>query len=79
MRRLENLCVDCGLPCIGERCIHKNVSIDYCDECEEIAAYHFDSRDLCRIHAHQYLDEIWSSLSPDEKADLLNISQINDN
>ena len=33
MKRLENWCVDCGLPCLGNRCPNRNVEVHYCDKC----------------------------------------------
>ena len=44
----ENDCVDCGLPCLGDSCPHRNVPHYYCDECdEERPLYHFDGQELC--------------------------------
>ena len=41
-RRIENHCVDCGLPCLGSSCPYRNVPVDYCDDCgDEGAKYHF--------------------------------------
>lgn len=33
MKRNENECVDCGLPCLGSACPLKHVSHYYCDHC----------------------------------------------
>ena len=33
MVRIENDCVDCGLPCLGEMCPNRNVRHLYCDKC----------------------------------------------
>lgn len=30
---IENDCVDCGLPCIGNACPYRNVERHYCDRC----------------------------------------------
>ena len=35
MRTVNNECVDCGLPCIGDACRYKNVIRYYCDKCKE--------------------------------------------
>lgn len=47
----EDHCVQCGLPCLGERCSNRNVKVCYCDECnEEIAydgIYEVDGEELC--------------------------------
>lgn len=29
----ENECVDCALPCMGDRCPNRNVIHKYCDVC----------------------------------------------
>ncbi len=48
MRRTENECVDCGLPCIGDSCQHRRVTRFYCDECgEEAQLYEYEDRQLC--------------------------------
>lgn len=48
MRRLENDCVDCGMPCIGYSCPYRNVTHFYCDDCgEEEQLYEFDGEELC--------------------------------
>ena len=47
-KKIENHCVDCGLPCIGNLCPFRNVSVYYCDECgDEGAEYKLDGNDLC--------------------------------
>lgn len=35
MRKKENHCVDCGLPCLGSRCPNQNFEVCYCDKCNE--------------------------------------------
>lgn len=49
MIRYENQCVDCGLPCLGSSCPHKNVPVYICDECgdEDVDIYEFEDRELC--------------------------------
>lgn len=49
MVRTENDCVDCGLPCLGNACPHKNVEHRYCDECgDDISVYYdVDGEELC--------------------------------
>lgn len=32
---IENQCVDCGLPCLGDSCPNRNVEVYYCDKCHE--------------------------------------------
>lgn len=38
----QDECVNCGLPCIGDRCRYRNVTRFYCDDCGE----EFDPDDL---------------------------------
>ena len=51
MRRVENECVYCGLPCLGSACSYRNVVRYYCDKCEEEInpddMYEVDGQDLC--------------------------------
>lgn len=48
MERVENECVDCGLPCIGARCPYRNVHRLYCDRCEaEETLYEYEGEQLC--------------------------------
>ena len=35
MVKIENHCVDCGLPCLGDSCRNRNVEVHYCDKCDE--------------------------------------------
>lgn len=48
MKRTENDCVDCGLPCLGSSCPYRNVVHFYCDKCgQETDLYHFEDEELC--------------------------------
>ena len=48
MIKVENECVDCGLPCLGSACRYSRVTRYYCDECgEETELYHFEGEELC--------------------------------
>lgn len=49
MRRMEDDCVDCGLPCLGFGCrYHGKHEHLYCDECEaEEVLYEVDGEELC--------------------------------
>lgn len=69
----ENQCVDCGLPCIGDRCIYRNVEMHYCDHCNKEAAYLIDKEELCSNCANQFLDDIFKNFTIYEKAESLNI------
>lgn len=59
MKRLENECVDCGLPCLGKSCPNRNVSRFYCDECgDEAQLYDFDGEELCISCIEKRLDKV---------------------
>lgn len=48
MKKIENECIDCGLPCLGSACPYRNVVRFYCDKCgKEKALRHYDDRELC--------------------------------
>ena len=66
-------CVDCGLPCLGKSCQHWERVDYYCDSCNNYAEYTVDGDDLCENCAEDYINEIASSLSIYEKAELLGI------
>lgn len=49
MLKVENHCVDCGLPCTSS-CPYKRVEVYYCDECGDECGdevYDVDGADLC--------------------------------
>ena len=76
MKKIENFCVDCGLPCLGSGCPYRNVTVYYCDECrnDEVADYRIDGEDYCETHAKEYIEEAWNDLTLSEQAELLDIS-----
>lgn len=47
--KYENQCVDCGLPCIGNACMHYRVKVLICDGCgdEVDTLYQFEGEELC--------------------------------
>ena len=48
MKRIENECVGCDLPCLGSSCPNKNVVRFYCDRChEEAELYHYNGDEIC--------------------------------
>ena len=49
MVKVENGCVDCGLPCIGAACRYNRVVILRCDRCHDEVEelYEVDGEDLC--------------------------------
>ena len=49
MVKIENQCVGCDLPCMGESCINRNVEVHYCDKCgEELdEIFEVDGEELC--------------------------------
>lgn len=80
-RRIENQCVDCGLPCLGSSCPNRNVPVDYCDDCgNEGAEYHIDGADLCESCAEKRINDAFEELMLSEKAEAVGIdlSEIND-
>ena len=49
MRKIENECVDCGLPCLGNSCPNRNVVRFYCDRCkEETTLYDYYGEEICK-------------------------------
>lgn len=49
MKKIENECVCCGLPCRGNSCPNRNVARFYCDKCgEETMLYDYDGKELCK-------------------------------
>lgn len=48
MIKYENDCVDCGFPCLGDSCKHKNVPHYYCDSCgDEETLYYWEGGQYC--------------------------------
>ena len=49
MKRIEDHCVNCGLPCLGGTCSNRNVEVYYCDECDDeiTEVYEVDDEELC--------------------------------
>ena len=48
MKTLQDDCVQCGRPCLGDACPYRNVAHYYCDECgEEEPLYYYDGEELC--------------------------------
>lgn len=49
MLKIENNCVDCALPCIGDSCNYRNVKTLYCDSCSEELEklYEYKGDELC--------------------------------
>lgn len=59
MVKIENECVDCGLPCLGDSCPYRNVVRYYCDKCkEENKLYHYDEHELCIDCIEKELEEV---------------------
>lgn len=49
MKRIEDECVGCVLPCIGNSCPYKNVVRFYCDRCgNETTLYDYFGEDICK-------------------------------
>ena len=78
MRVVENHCVYCGLPCLGNSCPLIKVPMYYCDICKDkIAEYQTDEYDYCALCFKKYLQEIFDDMTLTEKSDVLNVNYIN--
>lgn len=53
MIKIENGCVDCGLPCLGDMCPNRRIKMCYCDNCGGDAAYQINGKDYCVSCARQ--------------------------
>ena len=74
MLRVENQCVDCGLPCIHNACPYYRVPVYYCDICgNEDAGYTIEGQDYCEDCAKEYLKDAFNNLTVSEKAKALDI------
>ncbi len=59
MRKTENDCVDCGLPCIGTSCPYYKVTRYYCDNCkEEEQLYYYDGGEYCLNCIESMLEKV---------------------
>lgn len=75
MLKIENQCVDCGLPCLGDSCKNRNTRVFYCDYCgDEGAGYRIDGEDFCGRCIQAYVDSVFHELTLSEQADILNIN-----
>lgn len=79
MIKYENHCCDCavpGYPCIGNSCPCVNVSVAYCDECNDDtqAQYDINGEHYCEECAKKYLREVFEDLIISEQAEALGIS-----
>ena len=61
--KIENHCVDCGLPCRGSSCPNSRVSVFYCDNCgEQISfddVYCYDDMDVCEDCLKEMCKKEW--------------------
>ena len=74
-RRIENHCVDCGLPCLGSSCSYLNVPVDYCDDCgNDKAEYRIDNDDFCESCAEKQVQEAFNDFTLLEKAQLVKVN-----
>ena len=81
MIKYENHCCDCavpGYPCMGNSCPYVNVSVHYCDICNDdtYAEYDIEGEHYCKEHAIEYLKEVFEDLTISEQAEVLDISLI---
>ena len=74
MKKIENFCVDCDLPCLGIACPNRNVPVYYCDICNsDCANYVIDGEDYCFECAQKRMQELFDELTLSEKAELLKV------
>jgi hypothetical protein len=63
MKRTENECADCGMPCKGHSCPHYRVTRYYCDRCgDETKLYHYEGEELCIGCIEEALEEVEGSV-----------------
>lgn len=50
MRYYESNCLDCGMPCLYESCLHYRVERFVCDFCkeEEYPLYEYEGYEICK-------------------------------
>lgn len=60
MKQIENNCVDCGLPCLGDTCPHKYTAHLYCDRCNDDVdkLYKVNDEELCSECALDVLEVV---------------------
>jgi len=59
MIKVENECVDCGLPCLYSSCPYWAVKRFYCDEChDEAKLYWYDNEQLCLDCIEKRLEKV---------------------
>lgn len=73
-KKIENHCVNCDLPCLGNSCSYRNAEVLYCDICGDVeVAYRIENEDYCKECAEKYLSEVFNELSLEERAEVLGI------
>ena len=74
-KRIEDRCVDCGLPCVGSACRYYPSFGHYCDYCEvEAAEYIIDGEELCAECAEAIIRDRFDCLSLYEKAAAIGVN-----
>lgn len=86
MTRIEDNCIDCGLPCVDSACPLKRTEVHYCDNCEcREAEYKVGNQELCGVCFEDgvnekmddilgYLYELFTKKRLFEKADALGVN-----
>ena len=78
MIKTENACVDCQLPCLGNRCPLMNMECRVCDECGSFTAhYEIDGRDWCEDCGKEYINDCFNQLTDEEKCEALGLDYKN--
>ena len=75
MVKIENQCVDCGLPCMGKQCPYMNVETVICDSCgSQEGQYRINGKDYCESCAAEFLREDFESLSIPDRMEVLGLN-----
>lgn len=70
----ENQCVSCDLPCIYQSCPYWSVAVAECDVChDEDVVCRLEGEDLCEKCANKRLQEVFDTLTIEEKAKALEL------
>lgn len=66
----ECVCCPPEMGCLGAACPNLNVERHVCGKCREPAEYEFEGEELCADCFEERLNEAWSDLSAEEKAEI---------
>ena len=73
-RKIENGCVNCGLPCLHHLCKYYRMESAYCDQCGETAHFEYQGVDYCMECAEKFLQEVFNDdFNFQEKAEMVGV------